>query len=428
MSQKISGKIGMLTPLFNESPKNKADSAEFYKNKYIEELEHRVQTNESLAQKDELISKLLTRIRELEGHPQYSDSQSEVVESEESDNLSSSVQAPKIVSRKENVKIISTKKSSPAPVPAVVKKVETPVSVKKVVTPQQKLQQESSKVSPSSAKKVETENEEAYTDLDGDPLVAWNDVIKVSHPGSLGQMTALAKQRLEFAFSEFLAENIALEKVKRCKTLNNKNNVVVALPESLIDSFGEWLDEKTDQGMLDKGPLAKWKEEQAKLNGKSFSPKRRESGKVQVDKTVVKKKSVKENQGSFPGWIPWVDIIRKKFPDLNMNLPQFVLFVKAFVLSNSLEEKKLNVPGVDVKVLAIPEEMANNFLDSFTEKFKYMKTVQAVIDRESRGEKRDFIEMDDSSHQPRKLAKTDAKQTAIKDSGLDLYNKYILYP
>jgi hypothetical protein len=96
------------------------------------------------------------------------------------------------------------------------------------------------------------------------------------------------------------------------------------------------------------------------------------------------------------------------------------------VLSNSLEERKLNIPGVEAKVLAIPEEMASVFLDSFTEKFKYMKTVQAVINMEPRGEKRDSVEMGDSSdNQPRKMAKADAKQTVIKESGLDLYNKYI---
>lgn len=104
-----------------------------------------------------------------------------------------------------------------------------------------------------------------------------------------------------------------------------------------------------------------------------------------------------------------------------MNLPQFVLFVKAFVLSNSLEERKLNVPGVDIKVLAIPEGMASSFLDAFIEKFKYMKSVQAVLEKESRGEKRD--QLDDFSSQPRKVSRTDAKHSAINDSGLDLYNK-----
>lgn len=134
---------------------------------------------------------------------------------------------------------------------------------------------------------------------------------------------------------------------------------------------------------------------------------------------IKSKKSSKE--GSFPGWIPWVDIVGKKFPDLNMNLPQFVLFVKAFVLGNSLEERKLNVPGIDVKVLAIPEEMSTNFLDSFIEKFKYMKIVQKVLEDEHRGEKRN--QLDESSSQPRKVARHDVKQTAINESGLELYNK-----
>lgn len=97
--------------------------------------------------------------------------------------------------------------------------------------------------------------------------------------------------------------------------------------------------------------------------------------------------------------------------------------MKAFVLSHSLEEKKLNVPGVDIKVLAIPEEMADSFLDSFCEKFKYMKSVQAVLEKEPRGEKRSSIQIDDSSDQMRKVSRTDAKNSVIHDSGLELYNK-----
>ncbi len=107
---------------------------------------------------------------------------------------------------------------------------------------------------------------------------------------------------------------------------------------------------------------------------------------------------------------------------MNLNLPQFALFVKAFVLSHSLEERKLNVPGVDIKVLAIPQEMADSFLDSFCEKFKYMKSVQAVLDKESRGEKRS-IQADESSDQIRKVSRTDVKHAVVNDSGLELYNK-----
>ena len=216
--------IRKLTSMFS-SPK-KTENVEFYKNKYIEELEHRVEVNEKLAQKDELISKLLSRIKELEGDSfvppaEMEQSQSEESEnfvppaelelvqsqSEESEDISLPVKAPKSARRKSAAKEQHSLKKAPPTsmlpeVPqASAKKVYSPV--KNVATSQKMTS--SAKASPSSAKEVQGENQIAYADLEGDPLVAWNEVIKVSHPGSLGQMTALAKQRLEVAFTEFLA-------------------------------------------------------------------------------------------------------------------------------------------------------------------------------------------------------------------------------
>ena len=116
-------------------------------------------------------------------------------------------------------------------------------------------------------------------------------------------------------------------------------------------------------------------------------------------------------------------MVQKKFPEINVNLPQFALFVKAFVLRNHLEEQKMAVPGVDIKVLAIPEKVADDFLEQFSEKFKYRDEIESTRGGSTRGEKREFETFDDSADHGRKMAKTEVKQNAINESGLELYNK-----
>lgn len=253
----ISEKIEMLTSMFSgKSPTSQQANAEFYKNKYIEELENRVQINEKLAQKDELISKLLTRIKELEGGESVAEIEQFLVE--EVDTPSKKPEKK----QEEELTIVKPKKLSPVKQVSMVQpKTQQMRQEEKVLfSPKEKLMDTSDK--------DDEAKEEAYLDLDGDPLIAWNDVIKESHPGSLGQMPALNKKRLEASFTEFLRENLSEDKVQKCKVLNDRNKIVVALPERLKETFWEWLDVRTGQGMLDRGSLMKWKEEQTRLFGK----------------------------------------------------------------------------------------------------------------------------------------------------------------
>ena len=267
----------MLTSMFSgKSPKSSQETVEYYKNKYIEELESRVQVNEKLAQKDELISKLLTRIKELEGGE---GDQGEILVLSKSSVKTSHSPAQKKVSpfkerhfSPERVKQTSREAVSVKEVLSDYEQTLSEAEAEEVVSEVEEVIPK--RVSPKKNLVEKTlasdkeEEEEAYEELDGDTLISWTDVIKESHPGSLGQMAMLAKQRLQAAFTEFLLENIPEEKVKKCKVLNEKNKIVVALPEKLQETFGEWLDEKIEQGMLDRGPLAKWKEEQARIFGK----------------------------------------------------------------------------------------------------------------------------------------------------------------
>ena len=236
MSQ-ISEKIGMLTSMFSgKSPNDLPEgSVEFYKNKYIQELENRVQMNEKLAQKDELISQLLSRVRELQG---------------------SSVQEV----AQEGLKHKIAPVSPPKPLTSIHNLVEDAQddeilmdAPQKSASPPSVWKNDSVVVAPHKQKeiasngKVENTEDIAYEELDGETLIPWVDVIKESHPGSLGQMQSLAKQRLEAAFTEFLLERMKPEKVILCRVLNDKNKVVVGLPENLVNGWmkrlnkGSWI-------------------------------------------------------------------------------------------------------------------------------------------------------------------------------------------
>jgi hypothetical protein len=126
-----------------------------------------------------------------------------------------------------------------------------------------------------------------------------------------------------------------------------------------------------------------------------------------------------------------------------LDRPQFSLFVKAYLTKSKLSEVKLSVPGMPTKCYAIPESMANGFLEAFMEKFKYVNEIKATLGgtvdpAESLapssslhtasaiiGEKRAHETDEDAEETARKMQRRDAKHAAISKSGVLLYNKYV---
>jgi hypothetical protein len=90
-------------------------------------------------------------------------------------------------------------------------------------------------------------------------LICWTDVIKASHPGSLGHLSAAQRKRLEEAILEFLEEKLPSAEIALCKAYNKKKKEEPAIPENLVEEFGNWLDERMDEGMLDKANIEKRK-------------------------------------------------------------------------------------------------------------------------------------------------------------------------
>ena len=100
----------------------------------------------------------------------------------------------------------------------------------------------------------------AYEEFNGVPLIPWPDVIKASHPGSLGHLSSMQRYRLEKAVDEFLLQKLKPEEVSRCRAATTKQNKIVpALPENLVEDFGDWMDEQMDAGMLMKANIEAWK-------------------------------------------------------------------------------------------------------------------------------------------------------------------------
>ena len=90
--------------------------------------------------------------------------------------------------------------------------------------------------------------------------MTWPEVIKASPPGSLGHLSSMQRYRLEKAVDEFLLLKIKPEDINKCRAVAPKTNKIVpALPETLIEDFGDWMDEQMDAGMLLKDNMAAWK-------------------------------------------------------------------------------------------------------------------------------------------------------------------------
>ena len=276
--------------------------------------------------------------------------------------------------------------------------------------------------------------------------MSWTEVIKASHPGSLGHLSSQQRARLEAAVVEFLETKLPPEDVVKCKALIVKTNKLIpAMPEDLIDDFGDWMDEQMDAGMLNKDSIAAWKK--AQETGVAKSPmKKKETGrgplsaqkpsKPAESSSSSRRKSapVSRESDNKPGWTAWPVLIRERLPELPLDKPQFSLFVKAYLNKEKIDEVKVYAPGLlTSKVSAIPDASCTDFVEKFIEKFKYLEQVKVILNSPKKSsaivpEKRGLeeeAEGDDAEEAARKLQRKEAKNVAIHKSNLALYNKWV---
>ena len=244
-------------------------------------------------------------------------------------------------------------------------------------------------------------------------------------------MSSKHKKRLEVAVADFLELNLKPSKVAQCKIKSskwNKEKEVIAIPENLVDDFADWLDIQIDNGLFDrnyddskrKSAPPKLLASLQKLNQKSLDSKT-ESSKTRESHSKDLKDSKetfqgKNNQESKEGWTAWPILIRNVFPSLPVDRAQFSLFAKAFLESNKIEPVKLSVPGMPLKCSAIPNSFELLFIEKFTEKFKYIDEIKAVVSPGRKRLKRMIEESNEAS--PSKIKR-------VEDLGLTLYNKYL---
>jgi hypothetical protein len=81
-------------------------------------------------------------------------------------------------------------------------------------------------------------------------LVPWTVVFKRSHPGSLSHLRQKQREIIQQAIKDFLIKNISAELEQQCYGEDGK----ICIPESLIEPFQTWFDQKIDEGILDNAP------------------------------------------------------------------------------------------------------------------------------------------------------------------------------
>ena len=108
------------------------------------------------------------------------------------------------------------------------------------------------------------DDEEVYTELNGHTLYTWTEVIKSTHPGSMSHLSSQQRYRLEKAVEEFLSLHLTPAEISQCRALTSNNKPQIAMPENLVETFGDWLDEQMDKNILNKDNIAAWR---AQLEG-----------------------------------------------------------------------------------------------------------------------------------------------------------------
>jgi hypothetical protein len=85
-------------------------------------------------------------------------------------------------------------------------------------------------------------------------LVAWTDVIKSTHPGSLSHLRFAERLRIEQAIHDYLSLRLSWRDIGLCVAPNPSGKYQIAIPEDWADSFSDWFAERIDAGLLDRQP------------------------------------------------------------------------------------------------------------------------------------------------------------------------------
>jgi hypothetical protein len=141
-------------------------------------------------------------------------------------------------------------------------------------------------------------------------------VFKKSHPGSLSHLRKQQRDAIQQAIKEFLIKNIGNVLEKEC--YNDEG--MICIPESLIEPFHNWFDQKIDEGILDSTP-------------KAVTPTapRRQS---HANNTLVERAPAKEVVKNFiPGnefAQTLSDVAEKEYPDVVISLSKFMNLIESF--------------------------------------------------------------------------------------------------
>ena len=158
--------------------------------------------------------------------------------------------------------------------------------------------------------------------------------------------------------------------------------------------------------------------------------KRRESGKVAVAPLKAKSEAAPRRKSAgkelnSEDWIAWPLIIKAKIPDMTLDRPQFSLFAKTYLHQNGIEQRKFSVPEMAIKSFGIPVDRKEDFLQKFTEKFKFLDEVKAIAESPviAGSQKHALEAQEDAEESARKMQRRETKKIAIEKSGLLLYNR-----
>ena len=88
-------------------------------------------------------------------------------------------------------------------------------------------------------------------------LVTWTEIIKSTHPGSMGHLRFAEKMRIEQAVHDFLSLRLSWKDIGLCVAPNPAGKYQIAIPEDWADSFSDWFAGRIDAGLLDKQPKAR---------------------------------------------------------------------------------------------------------------------------------------------------------------------------
>ncbi len=101
-------------------------------------------------------------------------------------------------------------------------------------------------------------------------MVAWTDIIRSTHPGSLSHLRHLERVRIELAVHDFLSQKLFWKDIQYCAaaqaTGNRTDKLYIAIPEEWADRFADWFSDRIDKGLLDKLPKPKPRRHSAPLH------------------------------------------------------------------------------------------------------------------------------------------------------------------